>query len=128
MNHIHPYIKLTNKQSSSIECGSETSNWISKNKAAEANQPFTLREFGYPYESDQCYGTFGQGKFRTDPLPDKDGTSISYHKPERFVSTARGFLHEYDDSGFVKIAALDMSNKHFFRQMFIDEIVATNWF
>lgn len=52
MNHIHPYIKLTNKQTSIIECGSETSNWIAKNKAAEANQTFTLKDFGYPYESD----------------------------------------------------------------------------
>ena len=28
----------------------------------------------------------------------------------------------------MKIANLDMTNKHFFRQMFIDEIINTNWF
>jgi hypothetical protein len=33
-NHLFPYVKLITLQAAEIDCGSDVSNWISKNKKA----------------------------------------------------------------------------------------------
>jgi len=85
LNHIIPYIKLTTVQAAQIECGSDVSNWIGKNKAAEAKKPFGP-EFGYPFSSDKCYSTVGGGALRSDPLVDKNG-NISWTPADRMISS-----------------------------------------
>mgnify|MGYP006893268721 CR=1 FL=1 len=56
-------MKLTTVQAAEIECGSDVSNWIGKNKAAEAkSKGEDFSKFGYPFPSEKCYSTMVFGK------------------------------------------------------------------
>jgi len=56
-----------------------------------------------------------------------NGSSINWTQSDRFVSAGRGLLHEYDSAGFVKVVDLNMTKKHFFRDMFVEEVINQNW-
>ena len=94
-------MRLTNVQAQEITCGSTVSNNRGQNRALVENQykgNETSTEFVYPFK-EKCYSTYGSGKFREEPLPDKDGF-LEYKKSERLLMSATGFVNVYDGSGF----------------------------
>jgi len=56
LNHIIPHIKLTTKQADQIDCGSETSNWIGKNKEAKAAVEADIPDAGAVTDVNFTYG------------------------------------------------------------------------
>jgi len=84
-------MKLTTIQAAEIECGSDVSNWIAKNKAAEANEPYGPK-FGYPFPNEKCYSTFNGGQMRSIPLED-NGYNLTYSAADRIISSGSGLLH-----------------------------------
>lgn len=129
LNHIIPYIKLTNLQAQEIECGSDVSNWKGKNKAKIAGEAYGPK-FGFPFLNEQnpekCYATYGQSKFRVEPLDDPSG-QLNYSEPQGIVSNGNGMLHKYQGNGYQKVVKFDTSDPNFFRKTIQDEVIQPKW-
>ena len=61
-NHLLPNMKITKILSQKIDCGSTVSNWIGKNNAKLNNKPYPSVGYGYPFQEDECYGTYEDGR------------------------------------------------------------------
>lgn len=116
-NFIIPFFKLTNIQAKEIECGSDVSNWIGKNRAAEAGEEYSTK-YGYPF-NETCYASYISKKIDESPLKNGSYGNLTFHPAERSVSEANGMLNNYPGFGHTNYVAIDYKNNtHFFRDMY----------
>lgn len=121
-NHIHPYFKVTTVQANETECGSISSNLKGKNEAAlKGEEPSSEYTFPYDYE---CFTVFQSGILRNLSLG--EGANQTVYSPTG-GAISRGFLNDYDGSGFTRVIKLNTTNEDFFGMFFKENIIDTNY-
>mmetsp|Transcript_4491 Transcript_4491/g.6733 ORF Transcript_4491/g.6733 Transcript_4491/m.6733 type:complete len:123 (+) Transcript_4491:1353-1721(+) len=53
--------------------------------------------------------------------------NLNYSMERAGQVAGRGLLNQYSDQGFTKVVKLNITNKHFYRDMFQEEIIDQQW-